>query len=82
MWVNLGALGLAGFVGILIWFYRTGLSSITYHLSPYLLASMTALLVMGLVDSPYIKNDLGMFFWLLPALMIVSTNKNSGLTNA
>ncbi|MFA5854321.1 MAG: O-antigen ligase family protein [Patescibacteria group bacterium] len=33
-----------------------------------LVASMTALLVHGLVDVPYFKNDLSMLFWLLLAL--------------
>lgn len=82
MWVNLGILGLTGFVLILIWFYRAGIRHITndnpayrtdrrYTLNAYLIASMTALLVTGLVDSPYIKNDLAMFFWLLPALLVI-----------
>jgi len=33
---------------------------------------MIVVLTMGLVDSPYIKNDLAIFFWLLPALLIIN----------
>jgi hypothetical protein len=29
------------------------------------LAAMTAILVHGLVDTPYFKNDLAMMFWLI-----------------
>lgn len=80
MWVNLGLFGLIGFVWMLVWFYRVGLQNIiSYHpstLSIYLLASMTALITTGLVDSPYIKNDLSLFFWLLLALMMISTQTN------
>jgi len=79
MWVNLGLLGLIGFVWILVWFYRVGLKNLqptSYKLQAFLLASMTTLLTTGLVDSPYIKNDLALFFWLLPALMVVASGQN------
>ncbi len=94
MWVNLGLLGLVGFVWILVWFYKSAINYSRLHteppdlvgvatvsLSPYLLASMTTLLVTGLVDSPYIKNDLAMFFWLLPALMIITTKHYETMEN-
>ncbi len=79
MWVNLGLLGLVGFVWILVWYYRVGLSRITYHITHnnlvvFLLASMTALMTTGLVDSPYIKNDLAVLFWLLIALMVATSS--------
>ncbi|MBU2542333.1 O-antigen ligase family protein [Patescibacteria group bacterium] len=83
MWVNLGLFGLIGFVLILIWFFKESLSFIIYHLSNnegtirklnnlpiYLLSSLVIIIVMGLVDSPYIKNDLAIFFWLLPTLLL------------
>ncbi len=78
MWVNLGLVGLVGFVWIIIWFYRVAFQQITKHsLTPYLIAAMTTFVVMGLVDSPYIKNDLAMMFWVLPALLLISTSKHS-----
>lgn len=73
MWVNIGLLGLLGFVWILVWFYRVGIMYFkTNPLIKYLLATMTAIITTGLVDSPYIKNDLSLFFWLLPAFMVIS----------
>src|SRR3989344_1275909 len=86
MYVNLGLLGLVGFLGIIVWFYKVGFQSLkpkTYSLTPvpaphfsissfphFLLSSMTIILVHGLVDSPYIKNDLAILFWVLIALML------------
>lgn len=88
MYVNLGLLGLISFILILISFFKIGLSHNTYHVSHnsitirqcnnvsiYLISSMVIVLVMGLVDSPYIKNDLAIMFWLLPALLITSTTQ-------
>ncbi len=70
MWVNLGILGLISFLWILIWFFKVGLINLNKQ-TKILLITMIVIIVMGLVDSPYIKNDLAMLFWLLPALMIV-----------
>lgn len=79
MWVNLGLIGLIGFVWIIVWFYRVALQQIIENrkleignFTPYLIATMTVLVVMGLVDSPYIKNDLAMVFWMVPALLLIS----------
>jgi len=77
IYVNTGLMGLTGFILILIWFYSRS-SRLIVHSSPnrvlpiYLMASMTVILVSGLVDSPYIKNDLAILFWLLPALLIAT----------
>ncbi len=73
MWVNLGLIGLMGFIAILVWFYWTGFRST--RLTIFLISSMTSFLVTGLVDSPYIKNDLSIFFWLLLALMLLTTKE-------
>jgi len=78
MWVNIGILGLIGFLMIIFWFFRTAIfPQQKYSLyTPFLLSSMTALLITGLVDSPYMKNDLALFFWLLLAGMVVSPQKS------
>ena len=78
MWVNLGILGLLSF--IIIKFYS--LCFIPYSvykqkkqllsLTLFTISSLFIILIMGLVDSPYIKNDLAMFFWLLIALILSS----------
>ncbi|MBD3311345.1 MAG: hypothetical protein GF349_02505 [Candidatus Magasanikbacteria bacterium] len=89
MWVNLGILGLFGFIWILISLIthsfhsgplachlsiiknRNKLSNINY----YLLASLAVILTTGLVDSPYIKNDLSIFFWFLLASLLINLEK-------
>lgn len=70
IWVNIGLLGLLGFVLILMCFFITAIKNNSQ--TKFLLASMSVILVMGLVDSPYIKNDLAILFWLLPALLFSS----------
>lgn len=80
MYVNLGLTGLVGFLLIAIWFYNKGFTNLSSRkhtlLTKYLISAMTVILVTGLVDSPYIKNDLAVLFWLLPALMIIITHSN------
>ncbi len=71
MWVNLGIVGVLGFTWIVVWFFRVGLMNLEKDkLVFFLVAIMTTIMVTGLVDSPYIKNDLALLFWLLPALLI------------
>jgi len=72
IWVNTGLLGLLSFVALLIWFFSTAIKNNSQ--TKFLLASMSTILVMGLVDSPYIKNDLAILFWLLPALLFAQTS--------
>lgn len=60
-WIELGVLGVLAFVLIFYWIFKTA-----RH--PALLAAFTIILVHGLVDVPYFKNDLAIQFWLLAAL--------------
>lgn len=83
MWVNLGLLGLIGFLLILVWFYRVGFQSLKYPspLPIFILGAMTAYLTTGLVDSPYIKNDLSLLFWLFPAVLLIATTLEEQTAN-
>lgn len=60
-WVEIGLLGLIAFVWLVIVFFKKrpaiGIS-----------AAMIVLLIHGLVDVPYFKNDLAVLFWVLYAL--------------
>ncbi len=76
MWANLGILGLIGFVWILTWYFRGGLTNLNPQ-TKILLAVMAVIIITGLVDSPYIKNDLSILFWLLPALLIINNRSQS-----
>jgi O-antigen ligase len=73
IWINLGIMGLLGFVWLLVWFYKVGFSNYKHQMIPFLISAMTVTIVTGLVDTPYIKNDLAILFWLLPALLLVSS---------
>ena len=81
MWVNVGIVGLVGFLIILVWFFRTGFSRNTSHVSRtnflplFVMGAMVTILTTGLVDSPYIKNDLSIVFWFLVAMMVVSARE-------
>ncbi len=71
-WVETGLAGIIAFV-LLIARFAASLREVVRKdpaaqaWGSMLLASMTALLVHGLVDVPYFKNDLSMLFWLLLA---------------
>jgi O-antigen ligase len=73
IWVNAGIIGLIGLILILV--------PITIRLIRnkdwYTLAFLTSLIVMGLVDSPYIKNDWAVIIWsILLVTFIVPTKKH------
>lgn len=69
IWVNLGLLGLVGFLWLLIQFFidifRKKPGAV---LGQMLALTMVTLLVHGLVDAAYWKNDLAALFWILVAL--------------
>ncbi|MFB6181362.1 MAG: O-antigen ligase family protein [Candidatus Magasanikbacteria bacterium] len=84
IWVNLGIVGLIGFVWVLFWFYyfvgpKEKYEQIKTQQELKLLATsiFTTFLVMGLVDSPYIKDDLALLFWFPIALALLSERINS-----
>ncbi|HBU07417.1 MAG TPA: hypothetical protein DEB09_05035 [Candidatus Magasanikbacteria bacterium] len=91
MWINLGLLGLASFIGILVSLFLipclTGRQAYSLFkknenipiIQYFLTASLTTIIVTGLVDSPYIKNDLSILFWLLPALLIMNSSKSQSV---
>jgi len=65
-WLQTGLLGLIGFIWLLIRFF--GLKKDPEKLSFILMAAMLYILIHGLVDTTYWKNDLSIIFWLLIAL--------------
>ncbi len=76
MWVNIGLIGLIGFVGLLLWFFKTIFKDFNQgnrNLKITLLVTIVIWLTTGLVDSPYIKNDWALIFWLFLALTSVLT---------
>ena len=71
--------GLAGFIGfilILIWFFYSGFkrkdNNIQYPISNVLTPLIIYILVHGLVDTMYWKNDLSLMFWLIIGVAIIN----------
>lgn len=70
MWVNLGIFGLISFIIINLYcFYKSFKEK--NILNFFAFAILSCFLVMGLVDSPYIKNDLAFFYWFTLSLLFI-----------
>lgn len=66
-WVEVGLLGLFSFVSLILYVFLRG---IKHKTSPHMLGLalfVVVLLVHGLIDTPYLKNDLAVLFWLVLA---------------
>ena len=70
--LNLGIVGLAGFMWLMVKFFMfIKRCSISWAIP--LTAAMVAILVHGLVDTPYWKNDLSYLFWIILALSAINS---------
>jgi len=70
-WLSLGLLGLAAFIWLLVIFYYCGFKNFQKFPAKILLAVMTTIILQGLVDTPYFKNDLAIMFWLIFGFVIL-----------
>jgi len=80
-WSELGLAGMLLFVWIIIKYLSLGISNFQFLISKQfsisnfkfinigLICAMAVIIVHGLVDVPYFKNDLAVMFWLLVAMM-------------
>jgi len=84
-WTETGLLGLISIIWILSIFFILSYKSIKYSnililkysntiLTLSAISAIIALLVYGLVDAPYFKNDLAVEFWIIIGIMIVIYN--------
>ena len=77
-WSEVGLPGLIAFLWLVLLFGRAGWRLLKVRqgddlwLVETLLASMSIILIQGLVDVPYFKNDLAIFFWILMGLMALN----------
>jgi O-antigen ligase len=83
-WTEIGLIGLLAFLGIIFWFFKQGFvlchpelgsGSRGKQINIILMSSMIVLLIHGLVDVPYFKNDLAILFWLIIGMMIIINNE-------
>lgn len=78
-WLEAGLAGLAGFVLLLIQFFRDNKKAIQANreIGILLLGAMIYILVHGLVDTTYWRNDLAVVFWAIVAANIYLARKYS-----
>ena len=67
-WVELGLAGVIWLVVVLGRFFVRGVRDKKHRHNIIIMTGMIAMLVYGLVDVPYFKNDLAVIFWTLLAL--------------
>lgn len=72
VWLNLGVVGLIAFVWLLFRILRNAFDSDSYFRVPVIAALMT-MLIHGLFDTTYFKNDLSVIFWLIFAESLIIT---------
>lgn len=77
VWVNLGLLGLLAVFWLIVEVFSRSWRHAQNWTVAALLGSLAALLVHGLLDTPYFKNDLSLLFWTLAALLILWTKPES-----
>jgi len=72
-----GSIGFIGFIWLLIWFFRSGFKILVIDCwlpITVLMSIMVYILVHGLVDTTYWKNDLSLMFWLIIGAMTAIKN--------
>lgn len=79
-WIEIGALGVLAFILIFYWVFKILIPPLTKGgagrvLNYTLIATFTIILIHGIVDVPYFKNDLAILFWLLITLVILQLNR-------
>ena len=75
-WLNVGIIGLIGFIWILINFFKSVLFK--NPLSYALFVAMIAIMIQGAVDTPYWKNDLAVMFWMMVFISVfIYDDKNT-----
>ncbi len=67
-WIDLGLLGLAGMVVVMAVAVWRGIVNRKNPVALGLLLFVVAIVVHGLIDIPYLKNDLALVFWMIFAL--------------
>jgi len=75
--IQTGMAGFVGFIIILIWFFRRGLKLLKTQYSLLLMIITAYILIHGLVDTTYWKNDLSVIFWLIMGLMLIIKKESS-----
>lgn len=75
-WLEIGLLGLFAFTWLIVKFFKTGFRQPTTNSSQPerwlqlgIMAAMVVIVIHGLIDVPYFKNDLAILFWIIIGLI-------------
>ncbi len=87
-WSELGLAGLLLFIWIILKYFYIGFKNCRQLIVNYkyinigLICAMVAIVIHGIVDVPYFKNDLSIMFWLFVAMIsMINLEKNYGENN-
>lgn len=77
-WLETGLLGLLAIIWLLVIFFKTGFRQREKNdwLTLGIMAAMVTVIVHGLVDVPYFKNDLAILFWVVVGLLPSGNSKH------
>lgn len=76
VWTETGLLGVFAFMGIVVTWIKNAVRT-----KLVLLAPLLAILVHGLVDVPYFKNDLALLFWMFVWLVVIAKQETPTFKN-
>ncbi len=74
-WTEIGLFGMISFVGVLLFLVIDAFKITDTHKKAAYSAALVALVVHGLVDVPYFKNDLAVLFWVLAFLVYIQEKR-------
>jgi O-antigen ligase len=86
-WVELGLAGMLLFAWIIVKYFIIGFKIIRHstfdirHLTIGLLSALVVVIIHGLVDVPYFKNDLAPMFWIFLAMMGILNIQHNQINN-
>ncbi|RJR30804.1 hypothetical protein C4569_03985 [Candidatus Parcubacteria bacterium] len=70
-WIETGLAGLAAFLWLMFSFFRNGFKAAAYGNKAFvygIMSAMVYIIIHGLFDVPYFKNDLSVLFWIIVSL--------------
>ncbi|NCD00638.1 O-antigen ligase family protein [bacterium] len=76
-WTELGIVGLIIFLIIINKYFFNSIKIKSKKQSLLLISVMIVIVIHGLVDVPYFKNDLSLLFWTIISLLIIIKNENT-----
>jgi len=70
-WLTTSIFGFIAFIWLVFLFFKAGSESFKSSCAKVLMAAFATIIIQGLVDTPYFKNDLAILFWLIFSFMIL-----------